>query len=179
MMKVLKLFLCLLIMFAIFSTVFALEEQEPIPINATFSYTWESPMMAMTKSYSVMHGLEPEVWHGDIEGTSDAIWRVGTYAQPPVVDVWLISEFSGTLLGEYEGTMTIMLVGHHPAAGSPWTTQWYGEWAVVDGTGDLANVHGQGIWWGPGNGPNADPEHEVDEIALSGMVVFMESPDSP
>ena len=177
--KLIKTVLVILMLFAMLFTVSAVEEQDPIPVFATFSYTWSSPMMAQTSSYIVQHGIEPEVWSGDFEGTADAIWRVGFYSNEPLVDVWLLSEFTGTMLGEYEGTATMILVGDQPnVADSPWKTQWYGEWAIIDGTGDLANVHGHGVWWGPGNGPNADLENEVDEIALAGEIVFMEPPSN-
>jgi hypothetical protein len=152
----------------------AAQEQEPIPVSGTISYTWESPQMADTSRYTLMDGREAEIWSGDFEGTADAIWRLRMFKDLPTIDVRLVSDFTGTMLGTYEGTMTIIMFGDHPS--SP-DTQWYGEWAVVSGTGDLANVHGTGIWWGPGNGAN-DPDPDVPDLYYAGEVIFMEPPPS-
>ena len=165
----LTLIVCLVLGLLLSWPVYA-QEQEAIPVSGSFSYTWDSPQMAETARYVVMDGREREIWSGDFEGTADAIWRLRMFKDLPTIDAWLVSEFTGMVLGKYEGTMTIILVGDHP--NSP-DTQWYGEWAVVSGTGDLANVHGTGIWWGPGNGAN-DPDPDVPDLYYAGEVIFME-----
>ena len=150
----------------------AAQEQEPIPVSGTFDYTYKIVGTAETASYTMLDGAEEEVWVGDIEGTAQTIWRVGVYKDLPVEDVWLLSNFTGTVLGDYEGTMVILLVGDKPLLEEPTATQWYGEWSVVSGTGDLANVHGKGIWWGTG----FSPDNGIPDIYYAGEVIFMEPP---
>jgi hypothetical protein len=29
---------------------------------------------------------------------------------------------------------------------------WQGNWVILSATGELAGLHGQGAWWGPGAG---------------------------
>jgi hypothetical protein len=170
----LKLFLGLVALLSMLSIpTMAQELAESTAVSGTFSYTYENPMLVTTEDETVLHGIESEIWSGDLEGTGDAIWRVTIDSDIPHADVWIIIDFSGTLLGEYEGTLTIMLVGERSTVpNGPIPAQWYGEWTIVDGTGDLANVHGSGIWWGPGNRPN-DPSHDIPDIAYSGKIVFM------
>jgi hypothetical protein len=137
-----------------------------------FDYTYKIVRAAETASYTMLDGVEDEVWTGDIEGTAQTIWRVGVYKDLPVEDVWLPSNFTGTLLGKYEGTMVILLVGDKPLLEEPTATQWYGEWLVVSGTGDLANVHGKGIWWETG----FRPDNGIPDSYYAGEVIFMEPP---
>lgn len=171
----LTLVLCSVFVFLLSLPVYA-QVQEAIPVSGTFSYTWESPMLAATDSYMVLHGIEPEIWSGDFEGTADAVWRLTIHNSPAVIDVWIISEFEGTVLGEYEGTLTVVLVGNHPNDPDS-STQWYGEWSVIEGTGDLENVHGHGIWWGTGNAAN-NPDHDIPDIFYAGEIVLMEAPEA-
>ena len=58
---------------------------------------------------------------------------------------------TGTVVGRGEpgDTMVIMFVGKSP--GDIFT--WSGTWRIIGGTGELANVHGQGVW-----GNSEDPE---------------------
>jgi len=48
--------------------------------------------------------------------------------------------FNGTVFEEAEGTMQIMFVGFSPGD----LLTWSGTWRILGGTGDLANLHGQG-----------------------------------
>jgi hypothetical protein len=44
------------------------------------------------------------------------------------------------------GTLEMSVVGWAPDSFS----DWYGKWVITDGTDALANLRGQGTWWGPG-----------------------------
>jgi hypothetical protein len=89
-------------------------------------------------------------------------WSTGIW------DAWLLAEFEGMVLGEYEGTMVIMSTYRRNAA----TADWYGEWMILSGTGDLATLQGHGVAWGPGFSAS-DPEASPD-LFYSGEVVFVE-----
>ena len=80
----------------------------------------------------VMHGADPDVPFDYEYG-----WYKGT------------TTFTGTVAGR-QGTMVLMLVGTSP--GDLFT--WSGTWRILRGTGELANIRGQGVW-----GNIEDPEY--------------------
>ncbi len=99
-----------------------------------------------------IYGTDVEVWQGDWAGVGETEWVVTALAS----GVLLFSSrgvFTGTVLDSDEGTMEYQLTGQIPPGGG----EWYGQWVILGGTGGLANVHGQGTWWGPGYG--YDPDH--------------------
>ena len=117
----------------------------PIPVSGTFDYTSEVTDTREADGNTFISATEHEVWVGDFEGTGEAEFRVGRFSSG-FLNVWLRSNFTGTVLGSEEGTMVIQLVGKKvPADGD-----WYGQWVILSGTGPLAKVRGQGTWWGPG-----------------------------
>lgn len=64
------------------------------------------------------------------------------------------------------GTLEMRVVGSSPDV----PTGWEGKWVILSGTGDLANLRGQGTWWGPGYDP-ANPL-EYGKIDYSGKIHF-------
>jgi hypothetical protein len=114
------------------STIFA---KKPMPVEGTLSplpgSTYE--MRPAGKSDNVIVELSgPHVWTGSFEGTSnsESRWVVHRYNSP---EVWIGISTTFTLNVEYNGltgTLTIKM-GH-------------GGWRIISGTGDLANLHGQG-----------------------------------
>lgn len=94
---------------------------------------------------------EGDYFLGDFIGTSEEVYDVLWLRANPDVPFPHDFEyafykgtvtFDGTVLGEAEGTMQILFVGRSP--GDLFT--WSGTWRIIGGTGDLANLHGQGNW---------------------------------
>jgi hypothetical protein len=50
--------------------------------------------------------------------------------------------FTGTVKEERTGTMEILFVGKSPGD----VMVWSGTWRIISGTGELANIHGNGVW---------------------------------
>ena len=99
------------------------------------------------------------VCSGDIAGiyTSDSHWIIQNWMtgvpllmQPGPIYVHAIDYFSATFEGK-SGTLAI-LVNHiyYPSMGSS-----EGTWVIISGTGELANLHGQGTTFDP-PGPGID-----------------------
>jgi len=92
------------------------------------------------------YGEEDSVWHGTFEGESDDVFTVVIHPSG-FRNVKGLIYFTGTvpgLTGE-SGSLVIRFVGE----GTPPPVTWSGEWVILRGTGGLANLRGQGIWWGP------------------------------
>jgi hypothetical protein len=114
------------------------------------------------------YGTDEEYWQADPEGGLD-----GYVAETDFVVIEHASGaatfqsqfvFEGTVLGSETGTMEMILIGQIPPGGE-W---WYGTWVILGGSDGLANVHGQGVWYGPGM--NFDPE--VPDLWYEGQVHF-------
>jgi len=140
--------------FALLSTLWmpAVHATEPITAEGTFDYTFEITGIRVSDEGNIfIEAKEWEVWSGAFDGTAEAVFRVGIFVEEPPVfwNVWLRSTFTGTVDGK-SGTLIIQLVGKRPMEPEPgW---WSGQWLILSGTGELANLHGQGTWWGPGFG---------------------------
>ena len=110
--------------------------------------------------------------------TEDVEWRenpetggfVGTATDTCVVVIhasgaWYyraIGSFEGTVQGQ-TGTLEVLMVGSKEA-----DTDWQGTWRILSGEGGLANLHGQGTWWGAG----APGPEVVGYIDYAGTVHF-------
>jgi hypothetical protein len=116
----------------------------PTTVSGELDY-WLDDTISMREANgnSFLYATEHEEWRGDFVGVGHSEFRVGMFASG-FWNVWLRCEFSGTVHGK-EGTLEIQMVGKKPLDGD-----WYGQWVIRAGTGDLANVHGRGTWSGPG-----------------------------
>ena len=95
-----------------------------------------------------MDATEQETWReaedmAGMAGYGNSVFTVGMFAAG-FWNVWLRCEFEGVVDGK-EGTLLIQMVGKKPLG-----EDWYGQWVILSGTGELANAHGRGTWWGPG-----------------------------
>jgi hypothetical protein len=149
-----KTLLVLLVVFVILSTLSIPAYAKPsIDVSGSLDYTFEILNMREANGNTFLYATEHEHWAGDFIGEGDSVFRVGMFASG-FWNVWLRCEFTGTALGDKEGTLVIQMVGKKPLDGD-----WYGQWVILSGTGDLANAHGQGTWWGPGyRSDEKDPE---------------------
>ena len=90
---------------------------------------------------------------------------------------WTGCSASGSATVKIRGTINCTLDGKQGvvvmrsegrrAAGA---AEWQGQWVIVSATGALANMHGQGTWWGPGFNP-ANPGASPD-VYYSGQILF-------
>ncbi|MBN1400190.1 MAG: hypothetical protein JXA74_05095 [Anaerolineae bacterium] len=106
-------------------------------------------------------------WTGGFEGTvcdaGDMVFHSSgsVFAKYTVWfsgEVW--DESTGTCLGE--GTLEIRFVGK----GLDEEVGMQGTWVILDGTGDLATLHGHGTWWGWGS----DSVPGTPDLYYSGQV---------
>jgi hypothetical protein len=89
--------------------------------------------------------FENGMWTGTFEGTSTEDGKVVIHCS----GAWsfnAIVSFSEVTVDGREGTLTMSVGGGQPDEDSDWE----GRWVILSGTGELATLRGQGIWWGPG-----------------------------
>ncbi len=138
----------------------------PISAQGCFDYTYEITGTRMSEEGNLfLYATEHEWWIGDFTGESDAVFRVEIFTYEGFWNVWLRSTFTGTVQGK-SGTLVIQLVGKKPEG-----LDWYGQWMIISGTDELANLRGQGVWWGPGYEGTEIPGARPD-IYYSGLIHF-------
>jgi hypothetical protein len=123
--------------------------EPPTPVSGDVEY-WPvvgPPRFAGGNTF--LEGTDYEKWQGDFVGVAETEFRVTVFTSG-FANGWIRGVFTGTVLGNEEGTLELLLVGKMPPGG-----EWYGQWVILGGTGGLANAHGQGTWGGPGIG--SDP----------------------
>ena len=142
---------------------------EIVRISGTLDYVPEILSSMDLNGYSYLDVASEGVWSGDFEGTEKSSYRV--VIEPS--GVWdagaVLTKFEGTLLGDKEGTLVMVA---HWKRNSP-TAGWFGESWILSGTGDLANIHGKILWWGPGFNPE-DPEASPDNFYSAELIVPIE-----
>ena len=91
-------------------------------------------------------GDEVATWTGTFEGESYDTFLVWFGRSGIEGDWYVVGKiyFEGMVNGKF-GSLVILFIGERPAGG-----EWYGHWMILRGRGDLANIRGHGIWWGPG-----------------------------
>ena len=94
--------------------------------------------------------FENGLWTGTFDGVSTEDGQVVIHCN----GAWsfnAIVSFEGTVDGKY-GTFEMSVVGTRPDG----LAEWEGKYVILSGTGELDNLRGQGIWYGPGaSGPGA------------------------
>lgn len=115
---------------------------ESVQVLGEIDYWFQVTGMRQAGPNLFMDAAEQEEYRGDLEGTGNSVFTVGMFRD--FWTVWLRSEFVGVIDGR-DGTLVMQLVGKKPVG-----EDWYGTWVIISGTGELANAHGQGTWWGPG-----------------------------
>ncbi len=159
------LILCLVSVLTALSRPVYAQDKGPVRVSGTFNYTYKILTQGAASGNTFMDGTEDEVWTGDFKGTAVspfpfAIWSSG------VQDAWLLTEFKGTVLGKYKGTLVMIAIYKRPDA----TAQWEGEWMIVSGTGDLEHLRGHGVAWGPGS---TNKDDGIPDILYTGEVMFL------
>jgi len=136
---------------------------KPIPVSGTFDYEFTIIDMWSADGKTFIYATEDETWEGSFTGTAQAVFLVIIFSED-FWYVWLRTTFTGEVDGKF-GTMIIQLVGKRTYWDED-TFWWYGQWVIISGTDDLADIHGRGTWWGPGYGS------EGPDIFYEGQIHF-------
>lgn len=121
----------------------ACHPKRPIPASGTWIYTPTPDRIWTGYGNTFRYGHEVSTWTGTFDGTSYDVFTVVVHPELDLNVEGLIN-FNGTVNGK-SGFLVIRFDGKKPAG-----ENWYGQWVILSGEGDLANLCGQGTWWGPG-----------------------------
>ncbi len=98
------------------------------------------------------YGTERSFFDGTFDGEADDTFVVVCHAMRTGMFQTSVNgtiDFTGNVEGQ-EGTMTMRFVGKQTSTVcGPSDAVWTGTWTVVNGEGDLADLHGHGTWTGP------------------------------
>ena len=139
-----ELLMCIVALLSTLST--AAYATPPITVSGTVEYDFAVNDDRWADGNYFIYATEWENWAGDFEGTAEAFFRVGMFSSAGFWNVWLRTTFTGTVNGK-SGTLVIQLVGKKPDG-----QDWDGQWVILSGTGELADLRGRGTWGGPGFG---------------------------
>ena len=142
------------------------QEAGPFPVTGSFNYTAEVLASLEANGNTFSDATENEVWIGDFEGTAVSPFPLVAWSSGER-EAWLLTTFEGTVLGEYEGTLTMIAIYTKPNG----VAEWHGKWMIVSGTGDLEHLRGHGVAWGPGS---SHAEEGMPHILYTGEVMFLE-----
>lgn len=92
-------------------------------------------------------------YNGDFEGDSKELYSVAFHgtAEGGFMEGYEYAfyrgnvTFTGTVHGK-SGTLEILFIGTSPGE----LDDWNGTWRILSGTGELANLHGKGVFWANG-----------------------------
>jgi hypothetical protein len=87
-------------------------------------------------------------WTGTFQGTATDNGVVVEYCSGKA-SYKGVASFVGEVNGE-SGSLEISVVGQYSYEQGAWN--WKGQWVILSGTEGLANLRGQGTWFGPGAG---------------------------
>jgi len=88
---------------------------------------------------------EVGVWTGIFTGSSTDAGKVVLHCNGD----WSVNElitFDFVEVDGKSGGLILSILGSRPNG----VANWYGHWVIMEGTGELANLRGQGNWYGPG-----------------------------
>ena len=85
-------------------------------------------------------------WTGIFEGESvESGFIVSQYPTGRALFIAVVT-FNSVDVGGKSGGLEMYVIGDRPDK----KTDWEGTWVITDGTGELADLKGEGDWWGPG-----------------------------
>jgi hypothetical protein len=129
------------------------------PIEASGDWTYLPAITGARDAgpNTFLYGTDTGTWTGTFLGTSDEEFVVVCHRKGGFNFYKGEMTFTGTVEDESgelrSGTMVIKTNGKQGAVsedcGPVFDTNWYGHWVIIGGTGELADVHGQGTFWGP------------------------------
>ncbi|MFX0050383.1 MAG: DUF3224 domain-containing protein [Candidatus Hermodarchaeota archaeon] len=120
-------------------------------ISASGTWSWRTPatggyfdVTKLANGNIFISADADEVFTGTFDGTAYDVFILTVHSKGFATGQGR-TLFTGTVLGK-SGTLLIQWTGN-TKNDADW---WWFKWMILSGTGELANLHGQGASWGPG-----------------------------
>lgn len=113
------------------------------PVPADGRWTWTSTswnQVDLPSGGARITGTEYGIWTGTFDGTSTESFK-GVIMPNGTLTALIRFEFTGSVDGA-EGDFVMQTTVWAKSAVEPMS----GRWVILDGTGDLSTLHGQGTW---------------------------------
>ena len=140
--------------FVIFGFIPMIQGVQPLaqaskPISASGTWSWITPstyfdVSKVANGKTFISADADEVFTGTFDGTAYDVFTMTIHSKGFITGRGR-TLFTGIVLGK-SGTLRIQWVGNTKNDEGMW---WF-VWIILSGTGELANLHGQGTCWGPG-----------------------------
>lgn len=134
----------------------------PTEVGGLWQYTPYIVGVRVAGGNMFLQTIEDGIWTGNFEGDSTEDGQVVVHSSGSWSYKGIVS-FVGTVDGR-SGTMEMSVAGRRPDV----LSDWQGLWVILSGTDELANLRGQGTWWGPG----APAPEQQGDIYYSGTIHF-------
>jgi uncharacterized surface protein with fasciclin (FAS1) repeats len=105
-------------------------------------------------------------WSGTLDGPSTDYGLAIFHGQDPMSFI-AASSFVEVAVDGKEGGLEMDSIGDRPDPSS----DWWGEWVITNGTGDLEGLRGNGTFWGPGFPPPAGGTEECEDVEM-GVIYY-------
>jgi len=137
-------------MVALLSTLWmpAVHATTPIPVSGIWSWTASDFSWKYADGNEFLSAVEHDTLTGTFLGNGEGPFTMVIHPEGFITGrgrtLWTVTvqEKSGTLVIQWAGKTK-----WNDAEGAWW---WWFMWVILSGTGELANLHGQGTCWGPG-----------------------------
>lgn len=118
----------------------------PEEVGGEWSYIVTDVDVRVAGGNTFMTTYDEGLWTGTFEGVSTEVGMVVVHSSGK-------TSFNGTLsfdgkVNDESGTLEMSVVGQCCDEQG----HWKGQWVILSGTEGLANLRGQGTWFGPGAG---------------------------
>ena len=140
-------------------TVHASTPGKTMPVSGTWSWTATIISVREAGDNTFIYATEHDTFHGTFEGTGEGPFTVVVHPEGFMTGRGrTVFTPTDTVMGK-SGTLVIQWVGNTKTLG-----RWKCMWVILSGTGELANLRGQGI--------GVETEPGSFTLDLSGKIVF-------
>jgi len=149
-----RLLLIPLALFALMLSVTPAGAEQPEDAAGEWAYAPEVTGVRTAGNTTFIYGTEVGTFTGTFEGTSNDEWVVVCHQKGPesfMTSIRITVEFIGKVDGRDGGFTMKASAKQESTACGPTGAIWYGKWVIISGTGDLADLHGNGEFGGPDN----------------------------
>ena len=134
------------------------------PTNVAGIWTYANTFLQIDDNNTFICGKEKSAWSGTFEGTSYDIITITNYINDYITfEGWI--DFNGKVKDKV-GSLVILF---HGKAIMKYGLGIVGQWSILSGTDDLANLRGEGSFWGWRGYLEYSGKIQFNDLLVSGL----------